>query len=45
MQYETQPFLYYLFIKIQTFFGVFLYILGGRTSVSLKIYTTYDKKI
>ena len=44
----TQYFSYYLFITIQTFFGVFRqpkYILGGRTSVSLKTCTNYDRKI
>ena len=45
---ETKLFSCYLFVTIQTFFGVFRqprYILGGRTSVSLKIFTNYDLKI
>ena len=45
---ETQHFSYDLFVTIQTFFGVFRqprYILARRTSVSLKTYTNYDRKI
>lgn len=41
--FETQHFLHYLFVTIQTFFAVFRqsrYILGGRINVSLNLRKT-----